>query len=77
MPLIEKFLSGLEELKSRIATESLTQIPDAEKTAFGFGKAVGRLQGIRLVEELFQNLINVEDEKRDPDEPKPGRRTRP
>lgn len=76
MALIEKFLASIEELKSQVATDSLTNLPDAEKTAFGFGKAVGRLEGVRLVETLFQNLLQTQDEKRDPDESRPGRRTR-
>ena len=75
MALVEKFLQGLETLEPQTATDSLTNISDAEKTAFGFGKAVGRLEGIRLVKDLFQACLN-EDEKRDPDEPKPSRRPR-
>lgn len=74
-PLLEKFIARLQGLKDRVATESLTSVPNEEKTEFGFGHAVGRLEGIRLAENLFNELLNETEEKNDPDA-KPDSRTR-
>ena len=58
MPVLERYLGELEGLRSRTAEESLTNIADADKTAFGFGRAVGRLEGLRLAEDALQNLLS-------------------
>lgn len=79
MPAIERFAAAftasIEELKARVAIESLTSVPDERKNSFGFGEATGRLKGIQLVSELVEKLL-YQDEETPGDESKPSRRTR-
>lgn len=70
MSVLDRFIGELAGLRSRVAEESLTNVADVDKTAFGFGRAVGRLEGLRLAEEVLNTLLN-EQEKEDSG---PGRR---
>lgn len=76
MGVLDRYLGALEELERRIAVECLGHVPENEKTEFGFGKAVGTLQGIRLAKDEFERLLN--EAEKDPDrgyESKSRRRT--
>lgn len=63
MSLLDRYLGELEALKSKIALESLANVPDADKSEFGFGKAIGRLEGIGLCRQVFEELLNEAHEK--------------
>lgn len=54
--IIERFLGELQASASNIAVESLTN-PD-RPDAFGFGRAVGRLEGLRLAEEALNKILH-------------------
>lgn len=45
-------------MPSRVAEESVTNVADADKTSFGFGRVVGRLEGLRLAEETLNRLLD-------------------
>jgi hypothetical protein len=62
MSVLDRFIGELATLRSQVAESSLTNPED--KTAFGFGRAVGRLEGLRLAEETLNRLLKdpVEDE---------------
>jgi hypothetical protein len=70
LAVLDRFLGELQTLRDTVAGQSLTAPED--KTAFGFGVAVGRLEGLRLAEETLNKLLNEpEDSESVP------RRTRP
>jgi len=56
--VLDRYIGELQAARSKVAEESLTNPADAEKTAFGFGRAVGRLEGLRLAEETLNRLLN-------------------
>lgn len=58
MPVLERYIGELALVRSRVAEDSLTNLADADKTAYGLGRAVGRLEGLRLAEETLQRLLN-------------------
>lgn len=58
MSVLERYLGELPTIRAQVAEESLTNVTDADKTAFGLGRAVGRLEGLRLAEETLQRLLN-------------------
>lgn len=58
MGVLDRYIGELQGLHTRTAAESLTNIPESEKNAFGFGKAAGRLEGIKLAESLLTQLLN-------------------
>lgn len=58
MAVLDRYLGELEGLYARTAAESLTNISDSEKNSFGFGKAVGRLEGIKLAQSVLNRLLN-------------------
>lgn len=62
MAVVERYLEGLKALKAQVSVESLTTVPDAEKNAYGYGKACGRLEGIALAERLFEDLLSEQEE---------------
>lgn len=64
MSVLDRFIGELPALRSRVAEESLTNIADVDKTAFGLGRAVGRLEGLRLAEGALNTLLS-EQEKED------------
>jgi hypothetical protein len=65
MSVLERFIGELEAAQARVALDSLTAIPDSEKTEFGFGKAVGRVEGLRQAGELLEKVLReAEAEKR-------------
>lgn len=57
--VVERFIGELDAARARVAEESLTT-PD-DKTSFGFGRAVGRLEGLRLAEEVLNNVLNTKE----------------
>lgn len=64
MSVLDRFIGELTGLRGRLAEESLTSVADVDKTAFGFGRAVGRLEGLRLAEETLNRLLSVPEEDR-------------
>lgn len=64
MSVLERFIGDLEALQASTALESLTAVPDSEKSEFGFGKAVGRLEGLRQAGELLQNILREQEAER-------------
>jgi len=79
MALLERYLGELEQLKTETAQASLTNVPDAAGTAFGFGRAVGRQEGIELARSRLDTLLSEAEENTDKagakSEPRHGRRT--
>lgn len=64
--VVERFIGELQAVLTRTAQESLTNVPDANKTAFGFGVAVGRLEGLRLAQETLNNVLNTPEPDSEP-----------
>lgn len=64
MSVLDRFIGELTGLRAQVAEEGLTNVADADKTAFGFGRAVGRLEGLRLAEEALNRILG-EQEKED------------
>ena len=58
MSVLDRFIGELPGLHARVAEESLTNVADVDKTSFGFGRAVGRLEGLRLAEETLNRILN-------------------
>lgn len=58
MSVLERYIGELQALRPRTAEDSLTNLEDADKTAFGLGRAVGRLEGLRLAEETLNRLLH-------------------
>lgn len=73
MSVLERYLGELQALRSRTAEESLTNIPEGEKNAFGYGKAVGRLEGLQLAQATLDRLLN--EPEPDSDSGRRGRKT--
>jgi len=63
MALLERYLGTLEQLKVETALASLNGVPDAAGTEFGYGKAVGRLEGIELARRAFETLLSEAEDK--------------
>lgn len=63
MTVLDRFLGELQTLQHQTALDSLTTTPESEKTAFGFGRAVGRLEGLRLAGELLEKLLREQELK--------------
>ena len=63
MSVLDRFIGELTGLRGRIAEESLTNVPDAAGTAYGFGRAVGRLEGIRLAEAELNRLLSEQEQE--------------
>lgn len=59
MSVLERFIGELHVVRSRVAEESLTN-PD-DKTAFGFGRAAGRLEGLLLAEETLNKVLSDQE----------------
>jgi hypothetical protein len=58
---LDRFIGELQALHSKVAVESLTT-PD-DKTAYGLGRAVGRLEGLRLAEETLNRVLHDPEER--------------
>lgn len=56
MSVLDRFLGELQTVRSVVAEQSLTNPED--KTSYGFGVSVGRLEGLRLAEETLNKLLN-------------------
>ena len=70
MAVLDRFIGELQTLRDTVAGQSLTAPED--KTAFGFGVAVGRLEGLRLAEEALNRLLkDPEDSESAPRRPRP------
>ena len=70
MSVLDRFIGELQAARSTVAEQSLTNPED--KSAFGFGVAVGRLEGLRLAEELLNKMLNEpEDSESAPRRPRP------
>lgn len=63
MTVLDRFLGELQALQTQTAVDSLTGIADADKSAYGFGRAVGRLEGLRLAGELLDKLLHEQEAK--------------
>lgn len=63
MTVLDRFLGDLKALQAQTASDSLTNVSDSDKSGFGFGKAVGRLEGLRLAEELLEKLLREQELK--------------
>ena len=63
MAVLDRYLGELQTLRDTVAGQSLTNPED--KTAYGFGVAVGRLEGLRLAEEALNKLLNAPEEDKD------------
>ncbi len=61
MSVLDRYVGELQAARARIAVESLTNPP--EKTAYGFGQAVGRLEGLQLAEETLNRLLNEPEDR--------------
>jgi len=59
--VLDRFIGELQALHSKVAVDSLTN--PADKTAFGLGCAVGRLEGLRLAEETLNRLLNEPEDR--------------
>ena len=64
MAVLDRFIGELEALRPQVAVESLESTTEGKDVAFEYGKAVGRLEGLRLAEALLQRLLS-ESEKED------------
>ena len=58
MSVLDRYIGELQALHAQTALESLTNIPESEKNSFGYGKAVGRLEGLQLAENLLNRLLS-------------------
>lgn len=56
MSVLDRFLGELAAVRAQTALESLTN--PAEKSEYGFGQAVGRLEGLHLAEATLNRLLN-------------------
>jgi hypothetical protein len=54
--VLERFIGELQAVRAQAALESLTNPED--KTPFGYGQAVGRLEGLALAEATLNRLLN-------------------
>jgi hypothetical protein len=54
--VLDRYIGELQTLYSKTAVDSLTN--PAEKTSYGLGVAVGRLEGLRLAEEALTKALN-------------------
>lgn len=67
MPVLERYLGALDALQSQVALDSLTNIADSDKNAFGFGKAAGVLEGVRAARAMLDKILaeqEAEDSER-------------
>ena len=64
MSSVDRYLGELEALRTQIAVETLENVPQSDQNAYGFGKSVGRLEGLRLASGLLDRLLS-ESEKVD------------
>ena len=65
MSVLERYVGALQALRSQVSEESLTNIAEGEKNAFGFGRAAGRLEGLRLAEQTLEKVLSEQEaEKR-------------
>lgn len=73
MPVLDRFIGELQTLRSRVAEESLTNVVLQDGcAAAAYGRAVGRLEGLRLAEETLNKLLNEPEDT----ESGAGRRSR-
>lgn len=62
MPTHERFLGELRELRQQLAAAALS--PSEEKRSeFGYGKACGLDEGLRRAEELYEQIVDQEDQE--------------
>ena len=61
MGIVDRFLGELGGLRAKVAEESLTNVADVDKTSFGFGRAVGRLEGLRLAEGALNQILGEQE----------------
>jgi hypothetical protein len=54
--VLDRYIGELQGLHNKTAVDSLTN--PAEKTSYGLGVAVGRLEGLRLAEELLTKVLS-------------------
>lgn len=56
MAVLDRYLGELQTLQSTVAVEGLANPPD--KSSYGLGVLVGRLEGLKLAEELLNRKLN-------------------
>lgn len=61
MPVLERYLGALETLQSQVAMDSLTNVAEGDKNAFGFGKAVGTLEGLKLARAALEKVLSEQE----------------
>ena len=63
MSVLDRFIGELQALRSRVALESLENPILLEIDAsLAYGRAVGRLEGLKLAEETLNRLLSESDE---------------
>lgn len=73
MAVVDRYIGELETLRAQIAVDSLSNIPESDKNAFGYGKAVGRLEGLRLAETLLHRVLDESAKEKHEDDAKQRR----
>lgn len=62
MSVLDRFIGELPTLRSRVAEESLTNVVLQDGcAAVAYGRAVGRLEGLRLAEEALNRLLSEQE----------------
>lgn len=57
MAVLQRYLAKLDDLIKQAPADLLTNIAGSEKNTFGFGKAVGTLEGLRMARALFDSAL--------------------
>lgn len=65
MSVLDRYIGELEAYRGQVATESLESMTEGKNPAFEYGKAVGRLEGLRLAEALLQRILNEPEKDAD------------
>lgn len=62
MTVLDRFFGELQALQAQTALDSLTNV-GTDTSAYAFGRAVGRLEGLRLAKELLDKLLQEQETK--------------
>jgi hypothetical protein len=54
--VLDRYIGELQALAAKVAVEGLRNPPD--KTDYGLGVLVGRLEGLRLAEQALEQLLS-------------------
>lgn len=64
MSAVQRCLERLDEAKATAAVESLSPA-DADKNAFGFGRACGIQQGLKIARQIIETVLSESDQDHD------------